>query len=271
MTQLVPESWSVPASLRARVGAVVGRQRAIVEQGHALLLLHQVPASGERVRRPLVIWRGPDATWTSLAPPRGVLALRALLDAYDARLEALDGRRARSTDAKSCGALLAEARPVERALRHAHLALQSLRDAVPDDTDVLQARDRAYELSRTAELLLEDVAAALEVTVAERAEEQAALAERIAIESRRLNLLAAVCLPITALGSILGMNLPHGLEGTAGPGTFWAIVLAATAMGVALTAWIQRLPPRVSDARVDRAPEAASRPARAAPPRPARA
>lgn len=269
MRKLIPDSWSVPERARVRVGARVGRQRVIVEEGHALLLLHQVPARGERTRRPVVLWRAPDATWTSLAPPQGLLALGALLDAYEARLDQLETRRAQDAGAAAHGALLAEARPIERAIRHAHAALQATREQIPDDADVLGARDRAYDLARVAELLVEEIDAALEVTVAERAEEQAALAERIAIESRRLNLLAAVCLPITALGSILGMNLPHGLEGTAGPGTFWAIVLGATVMGVGLTAWIQRLPRRATVEIAEPTPKRA--PPRATPTRPARA
>lgn len=258
MKKVVPDSWAVPEAVRARIGTQIGRQRSVVEEGHAVLLLHQPPVPGERERRPAIFWRSPEGAWRSLPAREGLPALRAHLDAYSARLDALEAARARATSALAQGELLAEARPVARAARHLYDALQSLREAVPEDQDVIVARDRAYELARTADLCVEDAEAALELTVARRAEEQAALSERIALESRRLNLLAAVCLPITALGAVLGMNLPSGLDGWAGPETYWSVVGAAIVLGLVLTAWIRRLPERM-DAAAPVGPSAAPR------------
>ena len=80
----------------------------------------------------------------------------------------------------------------------------------------------------------------MQLGLAERAEEQAALGQRIALESHRLNLLAAVCLPITALGAMLGMNVETGLERFAGPGLFAAIVAGGFTVGLVLHAWVRR-------------------------------
>jgi FtsH-binding integral membrane protein len=38
------------------------------------------------------------------------------------------------------------------------------------------------------------------------------------------NLLAAMFFSVTALGSILGMNLPHGLERFSAPWLFWGVL-----------------------------------------------
>jgi len=41
-------------------------------------------------------------------------------------------------------------------------------------------------------------------------------------------------LPLTAVGSILGMNLVSGLEDTNPPGTFWMLTIAAFFTGIGL-------------------------------------
>ncbi len=51
----LPQDWNLPASIRARLGAnTTGRERAMVAEGHLLLVLHQVPR-----------WRDPDGRWAS--------------------------------------------------------------------------------------------------------------------------------------------------------------------------------------------------------------
>ena len=55
-----------------------------------------------------------------------------------------------------------------------------------------------------------------------------------------LNLLAAICLPVTALGAVLGMNLQNGLEGLPEPMAFWTIVGGAFAFGVYLRQNVQK-------------------------------
>src|SRR6185369_12627728 len=129
-----------------------------------------------------------------------------------------------------------QARPLARAVHNLHAALQDVRTAIPEDLHVLAARDRAYDLEREANALLEEGAAAMQLGLAEDAEEQTRTSARIAVETHRLNLLAAVCLPITALGAILGMNVRTGLEQLPGPGLFLAIVASAFTLGVMLHA-----------------------------------
>ena len=72
--------------------------------------------------------------------------------------------------------------PVYRAARHLHQVLEEARLACPDDRELLNARDQAYQLERTAELLYNNGKHLLDYTVARRAEEQAQQAG----EQRRL-------------------------------------------------------------------------------------
>jgi hypothetical protein len=240
MARMLPDTWALPAPLRARVGASPGRQRAMIHEGHVLLLVHQPPRAGERERRPTVLWRAPEGEWQATPGPGGPAALRGVLDTYGARVTELDVRLARARSARERFAVLRDARPLARATRNLHAALQEVRTAIPSDADVLVARDRAYDLERDAGALLEESNAAMQLGLAERAEEQADVGRRIARETHRLNLLAAVCLPITALGAMLGMNLETGLEQFGGPGTFAAIVATAFGIGLALHAWVRR-------------------------------
>src|SRR5690606_26550593 len=100
-----------------------------------------------------------------------------------------------------------------RSVNNVYATVQKAREAVPDDRKLLVLRDAAYELSRRAELLYTDSRHALDYHIAQRAEEQAASSERMAVASHRLNLLVAFFFPIATLASILGVNIATGLEG----------------------------------------------------------
>jgi Mg2+ and Co2+ transporter CorA len=52
----------------------------------------------------------------------------------------------------------------------------------------------------------------------------------------RLNLITATFLPITALGTVLGMNLVHGLEAWHQPYTFWIVAAVAIVVGLVVRA-----------------------------------
>lgn len=244
MPKLLPDDWTLPESLRRRVGTSIGRQRAMFDAGHALLLVHRPPRGGERERRALVLHRDPEGAWRGAPGPSGPAALRGAVEAYAARLAELEAQLARASVPRERYAVLRESRPLARAARNFHAALQEVRTAIPEDADVLLARDRAYDLERESAALFEEASAALQLGLAEDADEQSSAAARIAVESHRLNLLAAICLPVTALGSILGMNLETGVEHVPGPWLFVAVVGSAFAIGLALHAWIRGAPAR---------------------------
>src|SRR5690606_34199777 len=128
--------------------------------------------------------------------------------------------------------------PLARAARNLHLALQEARQAV-DDPELINLRDQAGEAERTLELVREDARIGLEFLLARKSEEQTGPAARLAQAGFRLNLLAAVFLPVTALGAIFGMNLRNGFE-RAGPGLFWLVTLATVACGGWLLSWTRR-------------------------------
>ena len=56
------------------------------------------------------------------------------------------------------------------------------------------------------------------------------------LEHERLNLLAALFFPLTALASVFGMNLAHGFDRNA-PAVFWIIFVACVGLGFAIKRW----------------------------------
>lgn len=239
MAKIVPDLWPLPQALRDKLGVRAGRQRLLLHDGHAVLVLHHVPRPNEHGRRPVVFWRQPDGRWRCSPGADDVETLRAHLETYASAIEELDERLERAKRASEFFALLRVARPLHRAARNLSAVMSALKEAFPSDGEILTLRDRAYDLERQAELEVGDAHGGLEFTVAQRAEEQAATSLRIAAETHRLNLLAAVCLPVTALGAILGMNLENGLETLPEPLAFWSIVGSAFAFGVYLRHKVQ--------------------------------
>lgn len=234
MPKLLPHTWTVPERFRARLGAQAGRQRVMLHEGHLLLVLHDVPVVGDPARRASFFWRAPDGQWkgSGANAKGGVGALRGHVEAFHAAALALEDRVEKATCAADYFAVLQEAAPLLRTARNMHKALQEAREGCPDDRDLISIRDQAYDTERVLDLIHADAKNGLDFTVAKRAEEQAELAEQINRSSHRLNLLAALFFPITALGGMLGMNLKHGFEEWNFPWTFWIVVASSLTIGL---------------------------------------
>jgi hypothetical protein len=132
-----------------------------------------------------------------------------------------------------------------RTTRNLHATLQEAREAVPGDRQLLLWRDRAYAISRSAELLHADAKNALDFAVALRAEEEAEATRRVEAAGYRLNVLAAMFFPIGALSAFFGMELNNGLaewDAKHAPMPMLAILGVGIILGLILTAFITRKP-----------------------------
>jgi len=116
-------------------------------------------------------------------------------------------------------------------------ALQAARETVKGDTFLIEMRDLAYEVDRTLGLLLEDARNAIQFRIAREAEEQAQSSKEAVRASHRLNILAALFFPLTAIASLFGMNLAHGMNEHS-PIIFWLVFVAGTGLGFAMKAWV---------------------------------
>lgn len=238
--ELLPATWETPAVFRRRLGAKVGRQRAMVADGHLLLVLHAPPTASDDTRSARLFWRSPEGQWRSTEHGAGVAALEKHLQDFGKRLGELDEMDHQASTSEDYFRVLSELAPLLRATRNLHDVLQSARKSVPEDRDLINLRDASYELERSAELLSQDAKTTLDYTVARRAEEQAQSSHEMAVAAHRLNLLVALFFPIATLASVFGTNLDHTLEHRWAPWPFVVLSAVGLTLGMLLAASIGR-------------------------------
>jgi len=246
--ELVPADWDVPAVFRQRLGARFGRQRAMFADGHLLLVLHGVPQDGEAERVGRLFWRSPGGSWKASHRPDGSLALDEHLREYRRRIEQLEEQEDRAQSADDYFAVLNDLTPVFRAARNLQIALQDAREQARDARDVIDYRDRTYEIERQADLLHQDTKNGLEFTVAKRADDQAQASYRMSVASHRLNVLVAFFFPIATLCAVFSTSFSFGedlgqLESKYAPLPLIVMLLAGLMIGLILKSRITREPP----------------------------
>jgi hypothetical protein len=238
----LPESWPVPLEIRQRFGRGAGSQRCMAAVGHLLLVLHEPPGADQIDRAAAFFWRNPAGAWTSHAISGDrVESVTGLLDRYRQSLMLLEDLENRASSAADYHLVLEGAVPILRAVRGVHRTLQEAREKIPTDRDIITMRDEASALERMAELQVQDAHFGLNYIMARQAEEQTQSARRMAATAHRLNVLAAIFLPLTALTSIFGMEIHSGLPDS--PVIFLAILLAGLAVGLGVGRLLAR-PPR---------------------------
>lgn len=226
----------LPKGIEARLGDhSFGRQRAICEDDHVLVVLHAPPTSDSLERETVLVLRRPDGSLVAGDGTDGAARLRDLVADYRARYEECDRAYDEADSADELFALLARLAPLNRASTNMASALQAARDAARDDKFLIGMRDEGYEVSRAFDLLVVDAKLKLDHRIAKNAEEQSAQAHAMAAAQHKLNVLAAITFPIMALATVLGMNLRHGLEDL--PAAFFPIVLG---LGVAIGLFVKR-------------------------------
>lgn len=235
---LLPKTWKVPDSIRLRLGREPGPQRAMVEEGHLLIILHDIPNPDEHKRRAALFWRNAEGIWLTNLEGNGLTGLNAHLARFDKRLEDLEADENRASTASEYHVVLEHLAPVLRTARGQHRALQQARELLKSERELINLRDQAAGIERTAELLLQDAEFGLNFTVARQAEAQAATARQMAATAHRLNLLAALFLPLTALASVFGMELDSGIEKS--KEVFWLVCGVGVVMGLVLMAMLRK-------------------------------
>ncbi len=240
---IIPPTWTLPDSIRTRLGpSTYGRQRAIIEEGHLLLVLHKPPGPDDRAREGLLFWRNPAGDWQFNRGGPGTGGLKRHVQSY-AEIEAgLTAKYEQAADITALFDLMETLVPLTRAARNLHLALQTAREAIKSDPFIIEMRDQAYEVERNLDLLYEDVRNAIHQRAARKAEEQSRLSEQALHASHRLNILAAWFLPLTALASIFSMNFAHGLNERS-PAWFWLVFIIGLGLGFAMKGWVVGKPP----------------------------
>jgi hypothetical protein len=230
----VPPGWDMPREIRARLGDRFGRQREIEADGHLFLVLHKVPAPGISQREGVFFWRNPAGDWRSTDRGQPRLALQQVVDAYESAVNQLGEKHESSNTAAERFAVLEQIGPLHRALRNLANTLQRARDAVADvdaKRDIQLFADHAGDVARTCELLQADARNSLDFHIARQGEIQATHSRETERAGHRLNVMAAIFLPLTAVSSVFGMNLQSGLENSP-PWMFWLILAGSFSVGL---------------------------------------
>src|SRR5262245_62471553 len=236
---VLPPSWEVPAQFRNRLGERVGRQRAMFDEGHLLLVLHRPPKKDEVERFPRLFWRKPDGTWQSNELGNGPAALARHVGDYAELIDKYDRQEDQAQSVSDYFGILEGVSPLTRAVKNLHSVLQEAREKLPSERDLINARDKAYELERSADLLVTDVRNALEFATAKKTEEQAAASHEMAVAAHRLNLLAAFFFPIATLSAVFDTSLSHPLEQyIPAPYAFYLVIGLGLLLGVFLAAYL---------------------------------
>ncbi len=213
-TSLLPKLWAIPSVFQKRLGETVGRQRLMKEEGHLLVILHRVPGAEDKGKREgCFFWISEDGSWKSSPDAGGKSALRSHVGEYMQHAQMLDEGLERSGAAEDIHTVIDEAAPILRAARNMMSVLQELREALPDDDQVLSIRDLAVEVERSMDLLLQDAKSSLDFVIAKSSAEQAAAAASATEEARKLNRLAAFFFPLMTLAAVFGMNRPSEVMG----------------------------------------------------------
>jgi hypothetical protein len=210
---LLPADWEVPAKFRERLGNAAGRQRMMLEDGQLLLVLHAPPGADDTLRRGRFFWRDASGNWRVAPKGEGIANVDEHLNEYESTIAELEQQEEIARDARGYFQLLDRVNPLVRAVRNMYDSLQEAREKVSDDRRIIVARDKAYELSRRADLLLADATNGLDFAVAWQAEQQAESTYQMAVSTHRLNVLVSFFFPIATLMAIFGATLGHGLEG----------------------------------------------------------
>jgi hypothetical protein len=231
-------SWTLPQAIEARLGeSTYGRQRAILEDDHLLIVLHTPPEPDTHARHPEVFLRKPDGSWWHNGMTNGELKLQKLLASYRELLQQYEGAYERADSATDLFAILDDLASLNRAAANLGSALQAARELMKADKLLIAVRDEAYEVSRSFELLFHEAKLALDYRIARSAEAQMAKAAEMAAAQHKLNVLAAVTFPLMAIATIFGMNLVHGLENQP-PAVFWTVLLVGAGVGALAVYWV---------------------------------
>ncbi|MFW6295834.1 MAG: CorA family divalent cation transporter [Halothece sp.] len=237
MTQL-PSNWQLPEQIKDRFGQKsAGKQRAMFAEGHLLLVLHKAPQLGMHDRQTVFFWRKPNGDWEYSGRGRGFPALKQHIEEYDIAAHKFSKDYERALEAEDYFELLEDITPLLRAAKNLHATMQSARESVKDDRSIIDLRDWADEIERTLEILQMEAKNALDFKMAQKVEEQAKYSLQSVKAAHRLNILAAVFFPLTAISCLFGMNIPSGLEGSS-IAIFWLVFLGGIGLGFLVRRWV---------------------------------
>lgn len=230
-----PRVWQIPIEIRRRLSGRVGRQRAIAFEDHLLMVLHRVPDRRTPRQAGVYFWRSPAGEWSYSEQGAGFAALQRLVDEYESTVVQLEQTNETAIATKDWFAILERVGPIHRASRNLHSVLTQAVEETNADQQRLELQalcDQASEIERSAELLQTDVQNTIQYSMARQSELQAGFGRAQSRAAHRLNVLAAIFLPLATVSSVFGMNLMSGVESV--PFVFWLVLSIGLVLGICI-------------------------------------
>ncbi len=241
LAPLIPSNWSsFPQEFRLRLGTNVGRQRVMKANEELLVVAHLVPEHDETGRRGVLFWRDSQGEWRCSNGDPGKVALGIHLDRYAKKIDHYETQETAAILADDYLPLLEGLAPLVRSSRNLMETLEEARKALPEERTLIDHRDRAYDLSRQAELLYEDAKNSMDVAVIRRADEQASSTHQMTVAAHRLNMLAAMFFPFATLGAIFGTTLTDNWSWSHSALPFILFLMTGLLIGLTLAQFIAR-------------------------------
>jgi hypothetical protein len=230
--------WTLPPEIERRLSDTsYGRQRAIFEADHLLLVLHAPPRPDDSSRETRVFLRTPDGGYQCNGGPEGDTKLWRVVKEYRERCDELEQAYRKSQRAEELFEIIESAAPLHHSASNLRDTLQAAREHVPEDRLLIAVRDDSYEVARNLGLLLADARCALDYRIAHHAEQQATEMRQLAMAQHKLNVLAAITFPLLIVATLFGMNVPHGLENSP-PMFFYAVFGVGLLIGLCVKTWV---------------------------------
>jgi Mg2+ and Co2+ transporter CorA len=198
------------------------------------MVLHKSPSPRTHHREGVYFWRLPSDEWQTSLKGRPRAVLQSLIVEYQDAADQLARQHEESSTALEIFAVLERIGPVNRAVRNLADTLIKSRDGLETPAgkkDLQDFCDHANDIARACELLQMDARNALDFHIARQSELQAAHSREMERSGHKLNTMAAMFLPVTAVASVFGMNLRSGLE-EAPPWMFWTVLFGSMAIGL---------------------------------------
>ncbi|XZE36768.1 hypothetical protein SH501x_002352 [Pirellulaceae bacterium SH501] len=238
---LIPANWnSFPDEFRSRLGTSVGRQRVMTANAQLLIVAHHVPEADETTRKGILFWLDSSGEWRASNGDPGKAALQMHLERFAKKLDFFEHEEAKALKADDYLPILDGLAPLMRTTKNLLATLEEARKAFPNVRAIIDYRDRAYDLSRQAELLYEDAKNSMDVAIIRRADEQAAATHQMMVASHRFNMLAAIFFPFATLGSIFGTTLTDNWSWSQSPLGFTVFLIGGAVLGSCLIQFVAR-------------------------------
>ena len=236
----LPAIWDLPQEIRYRVSKHQGRQRAMEAEGHVLMILYRVPQPRTTDRDVVYLWRKPSGEWEFSERGTGIAALSTLLEEYEQVLDEMEARLERARLPEDWYAITERVGPVHRAIQQLYEVLQESRRAITDFEGRAELQgpcDQASNLARATDQVLADTKNAMDFFAVKQTYIQSQVNRDQARAAFRLNILAALFLPVGTIAAVFGMNLQSGLEDYPS-WIFWAIFIVGITAGIAIGSYV---------------------------------